>query len=147
MTRVYRSLAILMVAALSCGCITFVSTSNGPVIDVKKARVFSDAYLDDVVKDNQDAMYSKMEDEFHKITSREKFTELIHSVDEQFGRLTDYEFVGDEVGVKMLYNATTKPTRKMVYRVTTTKGTYTLGVTIVPKGSELAVTDFMFKVE
>jgi hypothetical protein len=144
MIRVYRSIVILIVAALSCGCITFVSTSNGPAIDVKKARMFSDAYLDDVVKDNQDAMYSKMEDEFHQITSREKFTELIHSIDEQFGRITDYEFVGVEVGVKMLYNGKTKPTRKMVYQVTTTKGTYTLGVTIVRNGNDLAVTDFMF---
>ena len=135
---------MLVVAAHCSACISFVSTSGYSNIDRQKARTFSDAYIEDVIKDNQDAMYSKMESEFHQITTRDKFTQLIDSIKAQFGKITEYEFVRDEIGVKLLYNGNTKPTRKMIYRVTTTKGTYTLGVTIVPNGDDLAVTDFMF---
>jgi hypothetical protein len=129
------------------GCITFVSTSDGSVIDAQKARTFSDAFMEDVVNERQDAMYSKMEGEFHQITPRDKFTDLIHALDEQFGKVTSYKFDHDEVGAKILYNGKTKPTRKLVYRVTTTKGNYPLSVQVVPNGNDLAVTDFMFRIE
>ena len=133
---------------LSCvGCITFVSTTDGSVIDRQKAFTFCNSFMEDVVSDRQDAMYSKMESEFHQITTRDKFTDLIHTLDEQFGKITSYSFDHDEVGAKTLYNGKTKPTRKFVYRVVTTKGTYPLSVQVVPNGNDLAVTDFMFKIE
>jgi hypothetical protein len=129
------------------GCITFVSSPDGSVIDAQKARRFSDSFMEDVVNDRQDAMYSKMESEFHQITPRDKFTDVIHALDEKFGKVTSYKFDHDEVGSKVLYNGKAKPTRKMVYRVITTKGTYPLGVKVVPNGNDLAVTDFMFTIE
>ena len=103
--------------------------------------------MEDVVSDREDAMYSKMESEFHQITPRDKFTDLIRTLDGQFGKITSYRFDHDEVGAKILYNGKTKPTRKFVYQVTTTKGTYPLSVQVVPNGNDLAVTDFMFRID
>jgi hypothetical protein len=141
-------LAAIAAATLLClGCITFVSTTNGSLIDRQKAFTFSNSFMEDVVSDREDAMYSKMESEFHQITPRDKFTDLIHTLDDQLGKITSYRFDHDEVGAKILYNGKTKPTRKFVYRVTTTKGTYPLSVQVVPNGNDLAITDFMFRID
>ena len=140
-------LVTLGTAILLClGCITF-STTNGSVIDRQKAFTLSNLFMEDVVSDREDAMYLKMESEFRQITPRDKFTDLIHTLDEQFGKITTYRIDHDEVGAKILYNGKTKPTRKFVYRVTTTKGTYPLSVQVVPDGNNLAVTDFMFRID
>ena len=103
--------------------------------------------MEDVVSDREDAMYLKMESEFRQITPRDKFTDLIRTLNEQFGKITTYRIDHDEVGAKILYNGKTKPTRKFVYRVTTTKGTYPLSVQVVPDGDNLAITDFMFRID
>jgi hypothetical protein len=129
------------------GCITFVSTTNGSVIDRQKAFTLSNVFMEDVVTDREDAMYSRMESEFRQITPRDKFTDLIHTLNEQFGKITTYRYEHDEVGAKTLYNGKTKPTRKFVYRVTTTKGTYPLSIQVVPDGDNLAITDFMFRID
>ena len=145
--RLCGSVAIGAATLLCLGCITFVSTTNGSVIDRQKAYTFSNSFMEDFVSDREDAMYSKMEGEFHQITPRDKFTDLKHKLDEQFGKITSYRFDHDEVGAKILYNGKTKPTRKFVYRVVTTKGAYPLSVQVVPNGNDLAVTDFMFMIE
>jgi hypothetical protein len=146
MLKPYALFCLMAIALLSSGCIRFVSTPNGEVIDPQKARAFSDGFMDDLVHDRRDALYSKMEKEFHDISSRDQFDGLMDNLYDQFGKVTKYEYVRDEVGVKFLYNGQTKPTRKMVYEVTTSKGIYPLGVTVVPNGSGLAVTDFLFTI-
>ena len=145
--RIWGLVAIGAAVLLCPGCIRFVSTTNGAVIDREKAFTFSNSFMDDVVRGSEEALYSKMESEFHQITTREKFAEVRHSLDEQFGKITSYTFDHDEVGAKIFYNGKTKPTRKFVYRVTTTKGSYPLAVQVVPDGNDLAITDFMFRIE
>jgi len=137
-----RLFAIVVVTASSAACF---STSNLTVIDAQKARNFSDAYVEDIVNGRHDALYAKMENEFRQIMSREKFGELVRSIDDQFGRITAYTFDHDEIGAKLLYTGKTESTRKIVYKATTTKGTYPLSVTVVRKGDDLAVTDFLFR--
>jgi hypothetical protein len=139
-----RFLALTLVTTLGVACITL-PTSNLSTIDTQKARKFSDAFLEDAVNGRQDALYSKMENEFRQITSREKFSDILRLVDNQFGRLTDYTFDHDEIGAKLLFNGKTESTRKIVYKVTTSKGTYQLSVTVVRNGADLAVTDFLFR--
>ena len=141
-----RLFAIALVTTLSAGCITF-STSTISTIDAQKARKFTDAFVADYVNGRQDALYSKMEIEFRQISSREKFTELMHALDERFGKVTNYAFDHDEIGRKLLYNGNAKATRKIVYNATTTTGSYPLTVTVVPNGDDLAVTDFLFLID
>lgn len=128
------------------GCIT-VSTIDGSVIDRQKAFTLTNLFMEDVVTDREDAMYSRMESEFRQITPRDKFTDLVQTLNEKFGRITTYRYERDEVGAKILYNGKTKPTRKFVYRVTTTKGTYPLSIQVAPDGDNLAITDFMFRID
>lgn len=144
----FALLCALASAMLLSGCTRFVvSSGGGASIDERKARAFADGFMDDFANDRRDAMYSKMEKEFHDITSREQFQGLIDTLHEQFGKLTRFEYAREEVGAKMLYTGDTKPMRKIVYQATTTKGAYPLSVTVVPNGNELAVTDFLFTVE
>jgi hypothetical protein len=138
--------AIALVAAFSGACITF-STSTVSTIDAQKARKFADAFVDDFVNGRQDSLYSKMENEFRQITSREKFTDVMRALDERFGKITNYTFDHDEIGGKLLYNGKTEVTRKIVYHATTARGSYPLTVTVVPNGDDLAVTDFLFLIE
>jgi hypothetical protein len=139
-------IAIALIAAFSGACITF-STSTVSTIDAQKARKFADDFVDDFVKGRQDALYAKMENEFRQITSREKFADLMRTLDERFGKVTSYTFDHDEIGGKLLYNGKTEPTRRIVYQANTTAGIYPLIVNVVPNGNDLAVTDFLFLIE
>jgi hypothetical protein len=141
-----RLFAIALMTALLANCITF-STSTVSTIDAQKARKFADAFVADYVNGREDALYSKMENEFRQITPREKFADLMRALDERFGKVTNYIFDHDEIGGKLLYNGKTEATRKLVYNATTTKGSYPLTVTVVPNGNDLAVTDFLFLIE
>ena len=102
-------------------------------------------YVDDAVNGRHDALYAKMENEFRQFMSREKFGDLMRSIEDQFGRIISYTFDHDEIGAKRLFTGKTEATRKIVYKATTTRGTYPLSVTVVENGDDLAVTDFLFR--
>ena len=136
----------IALAALCASCITF-STKTISLVDAQKARTFTDAFVEDVVNDRRDAMYSKMEREFHEITSRDKFDDALRPLDERFGKITAYKFDHDEPGTKLYTTGNTKPTRRVFYTATTSKGTWPFVVTVVSNGNDLAVTDFVFLIE
>lgn len=141
-----RVFALALVTAFCASCITF-STSTVSIVDAQKARKFADAFVEEVLNDRHDAMYSKMESEFHEMTSRAEFDEAVRALDDRFGKIIAYKFDRDEPGTKMYTTRKTKPTRRIFYRATTSKGKYTFVVTVVSYGDELAVTDFVFLVE
>jgi hypothetical protein len=141
-----RVFALALVTAFCASCITF-STSTVSIVDAQKARKFVDVFVEDVVNDRHDAMYSKMENEFHEMTSREQFDDAVRALDERFGKITAYKFDHDEPGTKIYTTGKTKPTRRIFYRATTSKGTYPFVVTVVSKADDLAVTDFVFLLE
>ncbi|MET0649123.1 MAG: hypothetical protein ABW208_21135 [Pyrinomonadaceae bacterium] len=125
--------------ALLSGC-----GRGGVVVDSQKARAFSDSFMDGVVHDRRDAMYSKMEPEFHGLTSRQQFDDSLNTLYERVGKPLKFEQVSDGPGVRVLYNGQPKPTHEVIYSVTTTKGTYPLKVRVVNNGDALAVTLFTF---
>jgi hypothetical protein len=143
----YKCICLLIIITLHSGCIRFVTPASGVVAEPEKARSFGDGFMADVVGDRREALYARMESEFRRITSRERFGQLLDDLYAQFGRPLKYEYFGEEVGAKLLYDGTTKGTRKIFYRAETTKGVHTLSVTVVPDGDHMAATDFLFSVE
>jgi hypothetical protein len=135
-----RYLCTIIIVALLSGC-----GQGGVVVDSQKARAFSDSFMDNVIHDRRDKMYTMMEPEFHSLTSRQQFDGGLDSLYEQVGRPTMFEQVGYGPGVRVLYNGQTKLTCEVIYNVTTTKGIYPLTVRVVNNGDALAVTLFMFK--
>ena len=132
-------LCILVIAALTLSC------RNALVVDSQRARSFADSFLDDLIHDRRDAIYSKMEPEFHNLTSKPQFADVLDTLYEQFGKPNKFEQVGYGPGVRVLYNGQTKPTCQVVYNVTTTKGIHPFTVRVVNNGNDLAVTLFTFK--
>ncbi len=141
----YRLFPIAL-TMLCVSCITF-STSTVSLVDAEKARKFADAFVEDVVNNRRDAMYSKMENEFHEITSRENFDEVLRPLDERFGQITSCKFDFDEPGTKIYTTDKTKPTRRVFYRAATSKGTWPFIVTVVSNGSDMSITEFVFLLE
>ena len=135
--RVY--LCIIVIVALTSSC------RNGLAVDSQKARAFGDLFMDDLIHDRRDAIYSKMEPEFHNLTSKEQFVNGLDTIYQQVGKLNKFEQFSYGPGVRVLYNGTTKPTCEIVYKVTTTKGLYLLNLRVVNNGNDLAVTLFTFK--
>ena|SRR5437763_1523619 len=141
-----RVCALTLVTGFCASCITF-STSTVSIVDAQKARRFADGFVEDAVHDRRDAMYSKMENEFREITSREKFDDALRPLDERFGKIASYTFDHDEPGTKSYTTGKTKPTRRVFYRATTPKGTWPFVITVVSNGNDLGVTDFVFRIE
>jgi hypothetical protein len=113
-------LCIVVIAALTLSC------RNGPAVDSQKARAFGDLFMDDLIHDRRDAVYSKMEAEFHNLTNKEQFVDGLDTIYEQVGKPSTFEQFSYGPGVRVLYNGQTKPTCEIVYNVTTTKGVYPL---------------------
>jgi hypothetical protein len=101
--------------------------------------------MDDLIHDRRDAIYSRMEPEFHNLTSEPQFVDGLNTLYGQVGKPIKFEQVSYGPGARILYNGQTKPTCEIVYNVTTTKGLYPLTVRIVNNGNDLAVTLFTFK--
>ena len=135
--RVY--LCIIVIVSLTSSC------RNGLAVDSQKARAFGDLFVDDLIHDRRDAIYSKMEPEFHNLTSKEQFVNGLDTIYQQVGNPNKFEQVSYGPGVRVLYNGSTKPTCEIVYKVTTTKGLYLLTLRVVNNGNALAVTLFDFK--
>ena len=131
--------AILLAGCCLAGCRTI-------AVDPQKARAFSDLFMDDVIHDRRAAFYSKMEPEFHEITSLEKFTASMDDLYQQFGKPIQFEALGYGFGARALTkNGQTKPYYDVIYSLTTTKGAQQFRVRVVPNGNDLAVTMFTFK--
>jgi hypothetical protein len=102
--------------------------------------------MDDLTHDRRDAIYSKMEPEFHNLTNKQQFVNGLDILYGQVGKPSKFEQFSYGPGVRVLYNGgQTKPTCEIVYNVTTTKGVYPLTVRVVNNGNDLAVTLFTFK--
>src|SRR5215218_9602312 len=94
-------LTVLIIAFLLSNCsIRFGSSPASVAIDPQKARALSDRFMEDFANDRRDAMYSKMEKEFHDITSREQFQGLMDTIYQRMGKLTHYEYDHEEIGEK-----------------------------------------------
>lgn len=117
----------------------------GVVVDSEKARAFSDSFMNEVVRDRRDSMYSMMEPEFQSLSSIQQFDSGLDTLYERTGKPIKFEQVSYGPGFRVLYNGQPKPTCEVVYSVTTTKGVYPLTVRVVNNGDAMAVTLFTFK--
>jgi hypothetical protein len=135
-----KHLCIVLIAASLSGC-----GRGGGVVDSQKARAFSDSFMDALIHDKRDAMYSMMEPEFHGLTSRQQFDGVLNTLHERAGKPIGFQQVGYGPGVRVLYSGQTKPTCEVVYSVNTTKGPHTFNVRVVNHGNDMAVTLFTFR--
>src|SRR5205814_510687 len=76
----FAYLSVILLGAVLSGC------SHTLVVDSQRARVFGDSFVDDLIHDRRDAVYSKMEPEFHNLTSRQQFVGGLDSFYEQVGK-------------------------------------------------------------
>ncbi len=133
------NICIIVIAAVTLSC------SDGLAVDSQKALAFGELFMDDLIHDRRDALYSKMEPEFHNLTSKQQFVDGLDARYEQVGKPTKFEQSSYGPGVRVLYNGQTKPTCEIIYNVATTKGTYPFRLRIVDSGDDLAVTLFTFR--
>src|SRR5205809_1449278 len=92
MPRYLRQLSVMVFAALLSSC------SHGVVVDPYRARPFGDLFMDDLINDRRDALYAKMEPEFHNLTPEQEFVNGMDTLYRQVGEPSRFEVVGYGAG-------------------------------------------------
>lgn len=144
-------LAGVVIAVTGCGSpaanITSIniSSASNVVIDQVQARTYSDSIVQDLLKDNREALLSKMEVQAREYYGIEGMNEVVDQMFAMFGKPLAADYKKDEIGRKTGTGGYDKPMRKFWYVVETTKypkGNYFIFVEVVPDGEAIASSGF-----
>lgn len=86
MTR-YLAFLLVSIAMLLPSC-------SGGMVDPEKAVALGDLFMNDVINDRRDEIYSKMESEFHDFSSRDQLAIVLDSLYEEVGKPSSFRLSG-----------------------------------------------------
>ncbi len=115
------------------------------VVDESKAKTFSDSVVDDLLNDDRDGLFSKVESSVREYYKTKGFDTLIENLFDTFGEPVRVEYKKNMVGQKTNVRGTLRPMRKFWYAVETTKfkiGTHFIFVEVVEEEQQLASSGF-----
>jgi len=109
--------------------------------DRTKAKSISDSIVDELIKNERDALFSKMETEFRNYYNKDAFDGIIDKMFGMFGSPIEAEFKKAGQGRRVGSGGYDKPMIKHWYAVRTSKhdyGSHFIFVEIVPDGDVYA---------
>jgi len=119
--------------------------SMGLAIDREKALEFSDKFVEDVIAEKNQEIYSKMTELFRKTYSIDEIPKTFEKMNSYFGKLVETKYKSEEIGYWMFPDGTKKPMRKFFYSTKTDKaemGKYFLQVSVIAEGEKLTCASF-----
>lgn len=155
--KLNRKIKLILVLLLSIllfntGCFVRFGTKNidpdlkmGLAIDRDQAFEFSNKFIEDVIAERNQEIYSKMSDYFQKAYSLDEIPNTIEKLNLHFGKLIETEYKTEEIGYWMFPDGTKKPMRKFFYAIKTDKadkGKYFLQVSVIADGTQLRCGSF-----
>jgi hypothetical protein len=134
----YLLLALIVLSSCSAG-----------TVDSQKALAFGDLFMNDVINNRPDDIYTKMEPEFYDFVTKDGFRDGWRSLYEEVGKPEAFKLASYGVGIRTItsgpHAGQTKPTCEIIYHVTTTKGVYPFKVKVVNIEGGLAATSATFE--
>lgn len=124
-------------------CASPKESPGGSTVDAEKAKVFSDALVDDLIHDRRQDVFAKMDSDFQKIQSRKSMDSAIQAIFDNYGQPLECTYKKNDVGIKV-DSGGQKPMRKFWYAAKTSKypSGYYLFVEVVANGEALGTTGF-----
>jgi hypothetical protein len=114
-------------------------------IEETSARSFSDSVIKDLLNDDRDGLFSKIETPARDYYKVEGFNTLIGNLFETYGKPLSVEYKKNMVGRRSDAVGSNRPMRKFWYSVETTKykkGTHFVFVEVVREGDQLSSSAF-----
>jgi hypothetical protein len=144
-----RNVAILLAAttlALQGRAGATAVPADAPVVDLPKARAFSDQLVKSILAEDLPAIRTSMEPAFREAYDTSAVRALLDQMFAAYGKPLEAEFKSDEIGKQVYQDGTVKPLRKFWYALQTAtqaKGTYFMIIAVVPgDGESLACVTF-----
>ena len=114
-------------------------------MDRTKALEFSNDLMADIIADEHQKIYSKMDPQFAQMYSAEEVPATLNKIQDAFGKPLETEYKSEEAGYWQYPDGAKKPMRKFWYSTKTSKaekGTYFFQISVVPNGDKLACASF-----
>ena len=138
-------LIAMAVSAFACARLKNTGRPEYSLVDINKARLFSDATAADLKADRRRDLYKNLEKSFRQAFTVDDVDAMVEQMVQVYGKPIEFEFKQEELGQKSYPEGSTKPMGKFWYAATTTKfqkGSHFLVVEVVPDGDTLAVSSF-----
>ena len=139
--RLHLAIALVGIAFVSCA--SHQESPDSSSIDAQKAKIFSDALVDDIIHDRRHDIFSKLDADFQKNASPQYMDSSIQAMFDNYGRPLECTYKKNDPGYKV-DSGGKKPMRKFWYAAKTTKypSGYYLFVEVVHNGESLRTTGF-----